>query len=65
MNEYLTTAQVAERLGNKVKPRTVVGWIHQGILPAIRVPTKRGAFLISPDDLDKLTKYIPETEEPS
>ena len=60
MIEYMTTAEVAERLGNRIKARTVVDWIHQGKLPAIRSLGARGHFLIDPADIDNLTTYTPE-----
>lgn len=65
MIAYLTTAEVAERLGNRIKARTVVDWIHAGKLPAIRSLGARGHFLIDPADLETLTAYPPKPMEAS
>lgn len=65
MIEYLTTAEVAEQLGNRVKARTVVDWIHAGKLPAIRSLGARGHFLIDPADVADLTAYPPKNPEES
>jgi excisionase family DNA binding protein len=62
--EYMTTAEVAARLGNRIKPRTVVDWIHAGKLPAIRSLGARGHFLIDPADVEYLFTYTPEAEQP-
>jgi excisionase family DNA binding protein len=54
-NEYahlLTTAQASQKSGRHV--RTIVSWIRDGKLPAMRLPGGRGQYLIEPADLEQL-----------
>lgn len=61
----LTTAQAAKIAGKH--PRTVVSWIHKGLLTAAKYPGGRGAYLIRKKDLDKLVAYLytPQPYEPT
>lgn len=52
--KYLTTRQAAEYIGGDVTFRTIVRWIHEGKLPAVRNPSKRGHFKVLQNDLDKM-----------
>lgn len=47
-DDYLTTEQVAHLW--KMSPRAVRAAIQEGRLPALRVPTGRGAYLIHKRD---------------
>lgn len=55
--EYLTTAQVAARLG---KPhRTIIHWASIGRLPvAARLPGKTATLLFEPAMVDKLAETV-------
>ena len=50
--KYLTTKQAAAYIGGDVTFRTIVRWIHEGKLKAVRNPSKRGHFKILAGDLD-------------
>lgn len=51
MTEYLTTAQLAERLG--VSPSAISKQVAAGKLePVMKMPGKRGAFLFDASVLD-------------
>ena len=52
--KYLTTRQAAEYIGGDVTFRTIVRWIHEGKLPAVRNPSKRGHFKVRQHDLDTM-----------
>jgi excisionase family DNA binding protein len=47
--------------------RTVVAWIRKGMLPAKKLPGKRGQYLIEPEDLESFLKdyYTPRPYTPS
>lgn len=47
--EYLSREEGAVRLG--VRPDTLSRWIRAGIIPAVRLPGRRGRYRIHPDDL--------------
>lgn len=51
---YLTTKEAAEYIGGDVTFRTIVRWIHEGKLKAVRNPSKRGHFKILRNDLDTM-----------
>lgn len=52
--EFLTAAQVADRLGVSIK--TVARWANSGQLPtAVKAPGLRGARLFRATDIDTLT----------
>ena len=51
MSDFITTAEVAERLG--VSPSAISYRVKAGTLkPVIKMPGKRGAFLFDPKDLE-------------
>lgn len=52
--KYLTTRQAAEYIGGDVTFRTIVRWIHEGKLTAVRNPSKRGHFKVRQGDLDAM-----------
>lgn len=52
--KYLTTKQAAAYIGGDVTFRTIVRWIHEGKLKAVRNPSKRGHFKILAADLDDM-----------
>lgn len=52
--KYLTTRQAAEYIGGDVTFRTIVRWIHENKLPAVRNPSKRGHFKVRQADLDAM-----------
>lgn len=53
MDEYLTTAQVAERVG--IHPSTISRWVKEGrIAPLGRLPGHTGAMLWAPGVVDQL-----------
>ena len=52
--KYLTTKEAAAFIGGDVTFRTIVRWIHEGKLKAVRNPSQRGHFKILPEDLDKM-----------
>jgi excisionase family DNA binding protein len=58
---YLTTGEAAQRLG--VSAQTVVNWIDQGRLPAIR--TLGGHRRIALGDLLELATQLDTTPEPA
>jgi excisionase family DNA binding protein len=60
----LSTAQAAKLVGKH--PRTIVSWIHKGMLPAVKYPGGRGAYVIRSDDLEKLVAhlYTPQPYKP-
>jgi DNA-binding transcriptional MerR regulator len=48
MDQYLTTAQVAEAANRSI--RTVSRWISNGQLrPAMKIPGRTGAYLFTPE----------------
>jgi len=52
MSDFLTTAEVAERLG--VSPSAISYRVRAGTLtPAMKMPGKRGAFLFDPTELEQ------------
>lgn len=48
----VTIAQAADLLS--LDRKTVLRWITSGRLPAIKLAGRTGAYLIDPDDLDRL-----------
>lgn len=54
-------AQVAERF--KVSRSSVTRWVTEGrLVPLVRMPGKRGAYLFDPDEVDRLADVL-DTEE--
>lgn len=51
---YLTTKEAAAYIGGDVTFRTIIRWIHEGLLPAYRNPSIRGHFKVRPSDLDAM-----------
>lgn len=51
---YLTTKEAAQYIGGDVTFRTIIRWIHDGLLPAYRNPSVRGHFKVRPSDLDTM-----------
>lgn len=51
---YLTTKEAAQYIGGDVTFRTIIRWIHEGLLPAYRNPSVRGHFKVRPADLDAM-----------
>ena len=48
MDQYLTTAQVAEATNRSI--RTVSRWIRAGRLrPSLKIPGRTGAYLFTPE----------------
>jgi len=47
----LSTVQAAA-IAHK-HPRTIVAWIHRGLLPAMKMPGGRGPYIIYREDLDR------------
>lgn len=58
--KYLTTKQAAAYIGGDVTFRTIVRWIHEGKLKAVRNPSKRGHFKILAEDLDRMLATVQE-----
>lgn len=52
--KYLTTKQAAEILGDGTTFRDVIALIHEGRIPAVRNPSKRGHFKIKREDLENI-----------
>lgn len=54
--DYLTTAEVAEALGRARS--TITRWVDQGRIPPpdVVVPGRRGAWLWSPDAVERLSE---------
>lgn len=52
--KYLTTKQAAAYIGGDVTFRTIVRWIHEGKLKAVRNPSQRGHWKVLPEDLDRM-----------
>ena len=53
-NDLLTSAEVCERLS--IDRSTLSRWVSSDRLkPAMKLPGRRGAFLFSPTDVDRLT----------
>ena len=46
--------------------RTVVNWIRAGLLPAEKMPGRRGSYVIKRSDLEKFLKqrYTPQPYQP-
>lgn len=62
MDEYLTTAQVAESVG--IDPSTISRWVKEGrIAPAHRLPGRTGAMLWKPGIVDDLRAELALTPE--
>lgn len=38
--------------------RTIVAWIHRGLIPAVKVPGGRGQYYIKREDLDQALEYM-------
>lgn len=60
----LTTRQAANIAGKH--QRTIVTWIRSGELAAMKLPGKRGRYLIHENDLLEMlkSKYTPEPYQP-
>lgn len=52
----ITTREAAEIAGKH--QRTIVAWIHRGLIPAVKVPGGRGAYYMKPDDLHAALKHM-------
>lgn len=65
MQEQPLSTKQAAALAQK-NQRTIVAWIQRGWLPAMKMPGKRGPYLIKEEDLRELirTRYTPEPYEP-
>lgn len=48
----MTAAQAAARLG--VDRKTILRWIADGRLPAVKLAGRTGAYLFDPADVDRL-----------
>lgn len=59
IEDLIGTGEAAKIAGRH--PRTVVAWIHKGMLPALKMPGGRGPYLIKKEDLRDLldTLYTP------
>lgn len=56
IEKLLTTRQAAAASGKH--QRTIVSWIHKGLLRALKLPGGRGQYLIDPDDLNALLLHL-------
>lgn len=52
----LNTRQAAAHCGKH--QRTIVSWIHRGLVPALKLPGARGQYFVHPDDLDKVMTLL-------
>lgn len=61
---YISTSEASKRSG--FHQRTVTTWIHKGLLPAVRLPGKRGQYFINPEDLEELLRrmFTPQPYNP-
>jgi excisionase family DNA binding protein len=62
-DDMLTAKQAAEEAGSC--HRTIIAWIHNGWLPAIKRPGLRGKYLIKYSDLMKVANrpYKPKGKD--
>lgn len=52
MSEQPLSTKEAGVIAGKHK-RTIVAWIRKGLLPAMKLPGKRGPYLINREDLER------------
>lgn len=56
LEHLITTRQAAVAAGKH--QRTIISWIHKGLLCASKLPGGRGQYLIDPKDLDALLLHL-------
>jgi excisionase family DNA binding protein len=52
-DDLITAAEAAARLG--VPKRTLLRWAKVGLVPAVKLPGRTGAYLFDPADINQLT----------
>lgn len=56
MSDLIGTARAAAIA--KKHQRTIVAWIHKGLLPAMKMPGERGPYVINQSDLEDLVNKL-------
>lgn len=52
----ITTREAAQRCG--FHQRTIISWIHRGVLQALKLPGGRGQYFIDPNELDTVVTNL-------